>query len=72
MTKHLEQALSCVAIQDTVAAFNTLSNHSGAYEQPALDYFEIYYISWEILTPDVLCIVNMHTRVQNNLPRTIT
>ena len=33
-------ALSFVAIEDTVAAFDQLSNHCGALEQPVLDYFE--------------------------------
>ena len=37
-------ALSFVAIEDTVAAFDQLSNHCGALEQPVLEYFETYYI----------------------------
>ena len=37
-------APSFVAIEVTVAAFDQLSYHCGALEQPVLDYFETYYI----------------------------
>ena len=37
-------ALSFVPIQDTVAAFDELSRHSGNAEQPVLDYYETNYI----------------------------
>ena len=68
-------ALSFVPIQDTVAAFNELSRHSGNAEQPVLDYYETNYIG-ELRRgcriPPLFehTLWNMNKPVNDDLPRT--
>ena len=72
---HMIPALSFVPVQDTVAAFDRLSQHCGNAEQAILNYFENTYVG-EVrggqrlppIFPHVLW--NVNSRVQNNLPRT--
>ena len=68
-------ALSFVPVQDTIAAFDRLSQHCGNAEQPILNYFENTFVG-EVrggqrflpMFPRVLW--NVSSRVQNNLHRT--
>ena len=68
-------SLSFVPVQDTVAAFDHLTQHCGIAEKPVFNYFECAYIGevcgGQRLPPTFPRVLwNVNTHILNNLPRT--
>ena len=68
-------ALALVPVDDIIPAFEALTEHCGADEEPILDYFEVNYIGElrRARRRDPLFaheLWNIYRRVEDDLPRT--